>query len=1389
MRTHLNNGLAAVIAFLLVTLTFTILSLAGQAGVAPVAPVAGSPAQHGAPAVLYDVGIMAGATTNYTDTQGRLWYADRQYTTGGFGWTVPGVLGAADSSRPIIGTNDPTLYRNSRNWNAQTGNYRFDVPNGTYSVELRFAELFLDRRSNFRLFDVEINGVKYLCNMDIISANNIPGSTDLDKQGNYIAYDWTFVVTVTNSVININFIPRSAIINQAFVNAIRVTQLEDYSPPPSPPYPRLGVGLNYVYGSITDYDIAALHVGWYSNWSIMENPPRPNGVEYVQLIHTRDFSANTYDWNLLGRVIDNNPGSTFIIGNEIEATFQGAHTPQAYADIYHSLAQFIKGRDPTAKLAVGGVIMVSEARLRWLEAALQAYQNTYGTPMPIDIWTIHEQILNGDESQSNNWPVGLPLAAAAPEWHSWVCAYKGAIVQRGPVDVAQFQNDIIRFRQWMNQYGYRNTPLWISEYGVLGGEQYNCTQRVIGEYLQQTMEWMNNAAFDSSIGMPGDENRLVQRWLWYSLNDQPYYPPQYNGFSGAMCWHECNQYPGALTGVGRLYRTWVNSITPPGPTPTPTQTRTPTVTPTPTFTRTPLPPGNGILQGRVQLQGRGAAPTPAWQVPVTVSMFLPGDNLPAYQFAATTDDSGNFNVPGTATPGIWPGSVYNVKLKNPQMLQSSVNDLAFSNSTPTAQDFGLLKTGDVNNDNRISLADLSILSSVYGRDSTSSGYDGRADLNGDTRISLADLSLLSSNYGQTGLAEVRQGAGTHAGLQAAPSTSIIAVPNRIWTNVGNSFDVDIQINVNSGPADSAEFHAYYDQSFLSVLSVRCSGSQFSAQQCSAGSGAISYVGSILGGSVGNGQYFLMHLQFRALATTNNTSLTFGGGPNESCYAGDCAASSTSGCNINITNPPTRTPTPTLCPGCPTHTPTPTPPPLDVRINAGGPAYRDTGGQLWLADQEYQPGGWGYVGASQTYSTTNGIDGTDDDPLYQTERYYVSEYRFDALPGTYSVTLKFAEIYYATNPGQRVFSVNAEGQTVISGLDVVAQAGGRYKALDRSFTVNVTDYQLNLEFIASAGPAALNALHVKYMGGGPPTATPTATSTAIAGATATATATALPSATPTATATPRDPYEPNNSFDQATAMEPNRDYRGYIDSPSDGDYFAFSVNEANSYIWASLTDLPADYDLFLYGPDHSLVDWSNHGGTMSEYILNYFVGNQTGVYYLLVVGYNRAFDGVNPYRLRMEIRQATPTATPTLTMTATPTPTFTPTGTRTPTATATRLPLDPYEPNNSFDQATAIVAGNAYTAYLDNISDTDYYKFTVPAAGRMIMASLTMLPADYDLYLADPSRNVVAWSRYGGTASEYLFFTAPSAGTYYLIVVGYNHAYDPTNSYRLAVQLN
>jgi len=62
-------------------------------------------------------------------------------------------------------------------------------------------------------------------------------------------------------------------------------------------------------------------------------------------------------------------------------------------------------------------------------------------------------------------------------------------------------------------------------------------------------------------------------------------------------------------------------------------------------------------------------------------------------------------------------------------------------------------------------------------------------------------------------------------------------------------------------------------------------------------------------------------------------------------------------------------------------------PVPIRVNVGGREYVDEMGHKWLADRPYSFGKWGYVTRTYTdiLSTSQRIEGTDDSPLYQSQR--------------------------------------------------------------------------------------------------------------------------------------------------------------------------------------------------------------------------------------------------------------------------------------------------------------------------------------------------------------------------------------------------------------------
>lgn len=153
------------------------------------------------------------------------------------------------------------------------------------------------------------------------------------------------------------------------------------------------------------------------------------------------------------------------------------------------------------------------------------------------------------------------------------------------------------------------------------------------------------------------------------------------------------------------------------------------------------------------------------------------------------------------------------------------------------------------------------------------------------------------------------------------------------------------------------------------------------------------------------------------------------------------------------------------------------PPLPsvYRINAGGNDYTDLAGNSWSSDRAYSPGGFGYEGG-MTSSTSDPIYRTDDDILYQSERYKMDAYRFDVENGNYQIKLHFAEIYFQS-PNERIMSVMIEDEPKIVDLDIFQQVG-HDAALTYTFSdIPIADGRLDITFSVRSKTPKISAIEL------------------------------------------------------------------------------------------------------------------------------------------------------------------------------------------------------------------------------------------------------------------------------------------------------------------------
>jgi hypothetical protein len=113
-----------------------------------------------------------------------------------------------------------------------------------------------------------------------------------------------------------------------------------------------------------------------------------------------------------------------------------------------------------------------------------------------------------------------------------------------------------------------------------------------------------------------------------------------------------------------------------------------------------------------------------------------------------------------------------------------------------------------------------------------------------------------------------------------------------------------------------------------------------------------------------------------------------------------------------------------------------------------------------------------------FNVPNPIGGTTDDPLYQDLRAQLQSFTYDfdvSSAGTFDVTLYLMAPVYGT--GNFIMDIWSEGNLIFDDLDVETEAGGTYQALIKTFSVNVTDGTLDIQFQMVNKAALVSAIAV------------------------------------------------------------------------------------------------------------------------------------------------------------------------------------------------------------------------------------------------------------------------------------------------------------------------
>ena len=116
----------------------------------------------------------------------------------------------------------------------------------------------------------------------------------------------------------------------------------------------------------------------------------------------------------------------------------------------------------------------------------------------------------------------------------------------------------------------------------------------------------------------------------------------------------------------------------------------------------------------------------------------------------------------------------------------------------------------------------------------------------------------------------------------------------------------------------------------------------------------------------------------------------------------------------------------------------------------------------------------------------------------------------------------------------------------------------------------------------------------------------------------------------------DIYETNNNSNQAKSIGLGTSISAIISSGADIDWFKITTpNNSNTRLEVALSNLPADYDLYVYNKNLALVGSSISTGTSNEVVI-YNSNARKATYYIKVMGKNGAYNTSQCYNLIAQV---------------------------------------------------------------------------------------------------------------------------------------------------------
>ncbi len=160
---------------------------------------------------------------------------------------------------------------------------------------------------------------------------------------------------------------------------------------------------------------------------------------------------------------------------------------------------------------------------------------------------------------------------------------------------------------------------------------------------------------------------------------------------------------------------------------------------------------------------------------------------------------------------------------------------------------------------------------------------------------------------------------------------------------------------------------------------------------------------------------------------------------------------------------------------------------EIAINVGSYCYfieSDNIDYLWMPDKAYEKGSFGYVGGEflkhpskrrNAIGTDVSVKGTENDPIYQTQRIGIEAYKFDVPDGTYELSLLLAEL---KTKDQNIMDIMVNGTTIWSEVNLKKEYGNN-RGVTKRFLISVEDENgITVNFKAKKGQTRLSGIKLR-----------------------------------------------------------------------------------------------------------------------------------------------------------------------------------------------------------------------------------------------------------------------------------------------------------------------